>query len=60
MTCPACGAFLNALTGQDGHAVEVTVDSQTKRRQVERRLVATVYTCPKCEHCQVGTEGGQR
>lgn len=51
-TCPLCGTTLNRLEGRDGWAVEPTVDTTTRRRVIERRVLAVVYTCPHCEHCE--------
>ncbi len=47
-TCPACGSTLNKLTGKDGHQVVPVIDGS------ERKVLATIWTCPTCEHCEGG------
>lgn len=52
--CPSCAAALNRLDNLDGFGVELTVDELVRRQVVERRVVATVYACPSCEHVEGG------
>ena len=56
-TCPECGSTLNKLTGQDGHTVRPVVEvigGTITGRILERRQLATIWTCPTCEHCEGG------
>jgi hypothetical protein len=54
-SCPNCNVTLNLLTGQDGWGVEPTVDATSRRRVMERRVLANVYACPRCEHIEEGS-----
>lgn len=51
--CPSCAAALNRLDNRDGFGAELTF-APVNRWVVERRVVATVYACPSCEHVETG------
>lgn len=53
--CPCCNAILNRLTGPDGWPVEPCVSSHGGKVQ-ERRRLAAVYACPKCDHVEEGSD----
>lgn len=56
-TCPACGTTLNKLTGQDGYTVRPVVEvsgGTITGRILEAKQLATIYTCPACDHCEGG------
>lgn len=55
MICPSCGAALQVLAGRDGGAVVPAMGP--RGRVVERRILATVYACPRCEFIQAGAAG---
>lgn len=50
-TCPACGATLQRLIGNDGHEVVAVVDGSRRALKLN-----AVYACPSCEHVE-GSEG---
>lgn len=52
--CPECGARLQRLSGSEGYAVEPVAPALRGGKVFERKRLATIYACRRCEHVQEG------